>query len=313
MAAPTLSAIVPTYNRRHYVVDALESIRAQTHPVDEIIVVDDGSTDGTAELLAGRYGGTIRYIRQANAGAAAARNRGLREARGDLIVFLDSDDLWAPEKTALQLEFLRRHPELDAVFGDMSNFSGQPEFGTPEIKHAGLHEYLVAHGSDLTELFEWLIVENVIPTPTVMIRRAAAEKVGFFVESLTVAEDFEYWLRAAAVCRWGFLNRVLIARRRHEGNLVANWDRLNLGLIQVLTTTASRLAADRPRARELINRKLDALHYDLGSAYLKRRHFQLAHRHLAQSGPGSGRPLTWRAKYTAASALRWWPQRQRSS
>ncbi|HET7536321.1 MAG TPA: glycosyltransferase family A protein, partial [Candidatus Didemnitutus sp.] len=135
---PTVSAIIPTYNRAHLLPAALASIFAQTQPVDEVIVVDDGSKDNTADVLR-TYGDRVRYIRQQNAGAGAARNHGMREARGDYVAFLDSDDLWMPEKNARQQELLRAHPEIDFLFGDMANFSSENDPIEAEIKDARQH------------------------------------------------------------------------------------------------------------------------------------------------------------------------------
>ena len=135
-----VSAVVPTYNRAHLVGEAIRSVLAQSLPVCEVIVVDDGSTDGTKEAV-GRLSdanpGLIRYIRQENAGPGAARNRGIREASGDWVAFQDSDDLWLPEKIAWQVDFLRRNPRLEFVFGLMGNFeegdsADHPRSGMPE-------------------------------------------------------------------------------------------------------------------------------------------------------------------------------------
>src|SRR5437870_1765768 len=93
-----VSAIIPTFNRRAYIRRAIDSVLEQTVPVDEIIIVDDGSTDGTAESVEGWYGSRVRVIRQENAGVSGARRRGIQEARGRWIAFLDSDDEWTPER-----------------------------------------------------------------------------------------------------------------------------------------------------------------------------------------------------------------------
>ena len=107
---PTVSVIIPTYNRRTYVQEAIDSVLAQTYPDYEIIVIDDGSTDGTDQVLHARYGDRIRYVWQENQGESAARNRGIALARGEYIALLDSDDLWLPDKLAKQIPFLDSHP-----------------------------------------------------------------------------------------------------------------------------------------------------------------------------------------------------------
>src|SRR5258708_5856521 len=104
-----VSVIIPSYNCGRYVTEAVDSALAQTHPPAEVIVVDDGSTDDTEERLR-PYSGRIRYLRKENGGVATARNRGIHEAVGELIAFLDSDDSWHPRKLEIQIEYLRQNP-----------------------------------------------------------------------------------------------------------------------------------------------------------------------------------------------------------
>ncbi|MDB6030412.1 MAG: glycosyl transferase family 2 [Verrucomicrobiales bacterium] len=278
---PTVTAIIPTYNRAAMLAQALKSALEQTRPPDEIIVVDDGSTDNTAEVVAS-HGARVRYIRQDNAGAAAARNRGLKESQSEYIAFLDSDDLWTPRKIELQLGFFARTPKADFVFADMANFTGTVMTAEPEIKNPKLHDYLVEHAEHLADLFQWLIIENVVPTPTVMCKRSAVTKVGFFNERLLIAEDLDYWLRAAEVCHWGFLDEVMLFRRRHESNLVSDFTRRNLALIEVLGETQRRPTGHSPKLQRLIAQKINDTHYELGSAFLRTRNYQQARFHLTQ-------------------------------
>jgi glycosyltransferase involved in cell wall biosynthesis len=111
MTRPTVSALIPTYNAGHLVVRAIESVLAQSSPASEIVVVDDGSTDDTAERVAA-FGESVRYVAQPNAGASAARNLGIASSRGEFVAFLDADDVWHPRKLEAQLEALARHPDL---------------------------------------------------------------------------------------------------------------------------------------------------------------------------------------------------------
>jgi len=150
-----------------------------------------------------------------------------------------------------------------------------------------------------------------VSTPTVMARRASLERVGAFDESRSLAEDFDYWLRAAAVCRWGFVNSTLLRRRRHPDNLISSWTRRNVALVEVLDGTARAIAAGRPGAEELINRRLRAIYYDLGSAFLKQRDFKNAYAYLTAGRPLAKGEAKWRLKLLAATALRRWPTRPR--
>src|SRR5687767_14566662 len=117
MTAPTVSVVIPTYNYGRYVGDAIDSALAQTRPPDEVVVVDDGSTDDTPDRLAA-YGDRIRVVRQTNQGLSAARNAGIRAAHGDWVAFLDSDDAFHPRKLELQLGALARRPELRLLATD---------------------------------------------------------------------------------------------------------------------------------------------------------------------------------------------------
>lgn len=277
----SVSTIIPTFNRADFLAEAIQSVLQQTRPAEEIIVIDDGSTDNTEQVVA-RHGGSLRYVWQNNSGPAAARNRGLREARGDYIAFLDSDDLWVPHKLESQLTFFSRNPEVDFVFANMANFSGTKAVNAPEIKNRKLHAYLATNAAWLEDLFACLVVENVIPTPTVMCKRSAVEKVGFFDEKLRVAEDLDYWLRSTEMCRWGFIDDVLLLRRRHGANLIADINQRNLALLSVLSKAAQRPTAQSPRLQKLIAKKIDEIRYDLGSAFLRCRDYSGARAHLSQ-------------------------------
>lgn len=306
--APTVSAVIPTYNRAQFVGEAIDSVLAQSRPVNEIIVVDDGSTDDTVKCLK-KFGLAIHCVSQQNRGPSAARNRGIKEARCDFVAFLDSDDLWAPRKIELQLDFFAQHPDIEFVFGNMANFSQEAGNETPDIRDPVVEDYLLANPAGLEKFFELLIVQNFVATPTVMARRASLNQIGDFDETRSIAEDLDYWLRAAISCRWGFVNSTLLRRRRHSGNLIANWTSRNVALAQVLDKTARGLAAGRVGTEDLINRRLRAIYYDLGSAFLNQRDFKSAHTYLTAGRPLKGSEAKWHLKLLAASALRHWPSK----
>ena len=117
-AHPTVSVIIPLYNAEVFLAQAIESVLGQTHPPQQVLVIDDGSTDQSAQI-ARRYGAAVQLVQQPNAGGAQARNRGVTLAQGDLLAFLDNDDWWAPEKLAWQLDALRQSPHLEAILGQI--------------------------------------------------------------------------------------------------------------------------------------------------------------------------------------------------
>jgi len=199
---PLVSCIVPVYNGEQYLAEALDSILAQTHRPVEVIVVDDGSTDGTARVAAG-YGETVRYLRQENAGSAAARNRGLAEAHGELVGFLDADDLWHPDKLDRQVARFAAHPQLDYCVTHVQNF-------------------WVAELSEEAERFRHHRRGQPIPgyfTGALVARRAHFDALGGFDTRHGHADDTDWFLRAAergAIVE--LLPDVLVYRRLHPSN-----------------------------------------------------------------------------------------------
>jgi glycosyltransferase involved in cell wall biosynthesis len=202
MSGDRVSCIVPVFNGERYLAQAIESVLQQTRAPCEIVVADDGSTDGTPDLARG-YGPPVRYVRQDNAGPAAARNLGLRTARGDLIGFLDADDLWHRDKLARQLEFLAARPEVDACVCHMRHF------WEDEVR-------------DEAESFRDHRIARPIPaysSVALLAPRGLFERIGPFDEKLAHADDTEWFLRArsrGAVIE--LLPEVLAFRRLHRGN-----------------------------------------------------------------------------------------------
>lgn len=207
-SAVTVSVIVPTYRHARWIEQTLASVLAQSFDDLEIIVVNDGSPDDTAERLRPlREAGRIRYFEQRNAGQAAARNRGLREARGEFVAFLDDDDLWPADKLAWQVQALRAHPECVLVWG----------------AHAPLREEQPA-GEDGGEprpvqarrLFR---LHNRIQSPGQALMRASALRaVGGFDDRLWGSDDWDLYLRLAEQGPFAFDPRVALRYRRHDGN-----------------------------------------------------------------------------------------------
>ncbi len=199
---PFVSCIVPVFNGERYLAEALDSILAQTWRPLEVIVVDDGSTDGTAHIAAG-YGAEVSYIHQANAGPAAARNRGLDAARGEFIAFLDADDLWHKEKLARQMARFEARPELDLCSAHMENF------WSPEVKR---EEDRPSDGG--------LAKTQPGVTQAIVTRRALFDRIGPFDAALMHRDSMEWLSRAAdAGAVMETLPDILVFRRIHRDNL----------------------------------------------------------------------------------------------
>ena len=168
--APLVSVIIPTHNSARFIAQAVDGVLAQTYKHYEVIVVDDGSSDNTGDVLQ-QFAGHIRYHRQDNRGPAAARNAGIKIAQGEFVCFLDADDVWAPNKLELQTEFMAAHNDVGLLFADAE------EWEDTKIQKRSIVATMI-FGKDITsqiplqEAFRKLVIENFIPTSTVMIRKA---------------------------------------------------------------------------------------------------------------------------------------------
>ena len=212
---PKVSVIIPTYNSAQFIAETLESVFAQTYKDYGVIVVDDGSTDNTKEVLK-PYMSKIRYIYKENGGAASARNVGIKNAQGEYIAFLDSDDLWLPEKLEKQIEYFGKHPQIDMVFANCIRFGEEVSNVRNDTKFIS---------NDMFVNIWWY---NIVPTSTVMLRKSCFEKVGLFDEAreLETTEDAEMWLRIARECEVGYLREVVTKYRvRASGYSRSNIDR----------------------------------------------------------------------------------------
>ena len=182
-----VSAVIPTYNRRDYVVRAIESVLEQTVPVDEIIVVDDGSTDGTADLVEGRFGSCVRVVRQQNTGVSGARLRLIQEARGKWIAFLDSDDVWLPNRNRELLEIAEQLPsDVAWLFADLREVIDE-DTERSYFEHRGLK--VTGHPQILADPLIAVYPEYCCYLQASLIRREALVDAGCFRAGLTTGED----------------------------------------------------------------------------------------------------------------------------
>lgn len=222
---PRVSVVIPTYNYARYIPEAIDSVLAQSFEELEVIVVDDGSTDKTAEILRA-FSGQIRTICQEHRGLSAARNTGIRAARGLYVAFLDSDDLWLPEKVSLQVARLDAEPDVGLVYCETLLFDDSaPAKLTP-------HSDWASHPSG--RILPWLVRQNVVPSPTPLVRRELFERVGLFDETLSACEDWDMWIRIGRVCEIAYVNQVLAKYRRHQENMSRDSERLMANGLRVL-------------------------------------------------------------------------------
>jgi glycosyltransferase involved in cell wall biosynthesis len=204
--APLVSIVIPCYNQARFLSEAIESALIQTHPRVEVIVVDDGSTDNTAEVVA-RFP-RVRRVWQDNRGVAEARNAGFRASRGEYVVFVDADDRLASNAVEAHLACFAKHPETGFVVGDIERIT---EGGA----YRGSSRWPALEGDQYEHLLE---VKHIGNTIAVMFRRLVLENVGGFKRYFSPAEDYEILLRAAQVFRSAHHSTVVAQYRRHATN-----------------------------------------------------------------------------------------------
>ena len=249
---PSIAVVVPAYNAERWIAETLRAVLAQTSPADEVVVVDDGSTDATRAVLE-EFADDVRVIAQPNAGCGAAFNTAIEAAQTEYVALCPADDLWVPEKLEWQRETLRAHPQVDVSFGAAVNF-GALEGPFPRPSLTGLAEPRAL----LREMF----TGNVVPDPSVVVRRALLQRLGGFVHE--VGEDYELWMRAlrqGAV--FHFDPRVLVRLRQHDANLSSDAVAIREMNVAVRRAAAADLG-DPALARRVIARDLRSL----GRAYL---------------------------------------------
>ncbi|MBN8766981.1 MAG: glycosyltransferase family 2 protein [Thiobacillus sp.] len=209
---PTVSVIIPTYNREKFIGDAIKSVLDQTFQDFEIIVVDDGSTDGTAGVIKEFYSEKIRYIYQSNQGRSQARNHALNLAQGRYIAFLDSDDLYLPEKLGMQVDFMDKHPDYGMIYTSA--------YCVDENGNSLPHVYEAKASGWIYEDIAFFVPVT-ITLPTVMARREAFEAVGGFDENMERFEDTDMWRRISKKFRIGAMQTyTCLLRTHHENSLI---------------------------------------------------------------------------------------------
>ena len=235
---PCVSVIIPTHNRAWALAEAVDSVLGQSFSDFELIVVDDGSTDGTQDLLAA-YGGRIRVEVQDHRGVSAARNRGIACARGELLAFLDSDDLWRPEKLARQAAFMQARPEV-LICQTEEVWIRRGVRVNPARRHRGRSGMIFAPSLALC----------LVSPSAVMARRGLFAEVGLFDESLPACEDYDLWLRVSVRHPVHLLDEALVVKRGgHADQLSRAWglDRYRIRALAKLLD-AGTLTADQHRA-----------------------------------------------------------------
>lgn len=214
---PIVSIIMPIYNTEIFLGAAIRSVLSQTFSSWELLLLDDESP-GEAHLIASQFiDSRIRYLVHPNSGPSFTRNRGIRESRGKYIAFLDSDDIWLPEKLEKQMEVFQSRPDVGVVFSQRDTID-QSGVLLPNGYKPQLYEGMI-----LNQLW----VDNFICMSSAIIRREAIDKIGFFDESLRMSEDFDYWLRVACKIKFAAIQESLVQYRLHGDQISKKTDLRN--------------------------------------------------------------------------------------
>ena len=305
---PHVSVVIPAFNCAPYIAAAVESVLGQYHQDLDIIVVDDGSTDGTSQALE-QYRDRLQLLRQMNAGAAAARNHGLSAAKGELVAFLDADDWWDPSRLSAQLAALQAFPGGGLVFSD---FAVADANGTRILERGIRWKYGVvrdAHAAAWADIFSesrrviwrdgegrerlatayqghvgrWLFRGNMINTCSVLLHREVIEQVGGFDQTLETEEDYDYWLRVTQHRPLVYVDEPLLTFRRRPGQLTQadRIERVVRNVVTVVERASERMARELD-ARDIATR-LARVHQDLGVICLRQGRSVEARHHLSVS------------------------------
>jgi len=212
MFQPLVSVVIPTYNRERYIAEAIDSVLAQTYTNVQIIVIDDGSTDNTRQVVE-KYAADVQYVWQQNSERGASRNRGLALAKGDFISFLDSDDVWLPGKLESEVSYLIEHPKVGLVCSDVVVVDANGV----EIKGLRIKKY----SGNVTK---HLLDGNFVLMASHLARTELIRRAGGFREEreLSGSEDWELWVRLSTITDFGYMNSPNGLMRTHSGNTMTN-------------------------------------------------------------------------------------------
>lgn len=280
----TISAVIPTYNSAGFLPQAIASIRRQTHGITEIIIIDDGSTDNTAEVVAS-LGHDIIYMRQQNAGPAAARNRGIATATGQYIAFLDADDQWTPQKTEQQMAIMKKQADVALIASDMAEIDMEDQIIVDSVlrKH-GTHDFFRnLAGTPVPQALAALVHKNFIPTGTVLVKTEVLSEMGGFNLNIRYGEDLELWARIASRYPLICLPEIHLLRRQHATNTTKSTEPMLHDLVKVMISIKTECEAELRNQRVDINRIIASTWADLGYWHFTNGNMMLARQSFLES------------------------------
>jgi len=270
-----VSVVMPAYNADVYIGEALESVFSQSYEAVEAIVVNDGSTDNTLKIVMEyreKYRDRLVVISQPNSGQTRAKNRGLKEAKGDFVAFLDSDDKWAPEKIEKQVELMEFRPELGLCYTKAWKID---ELGNT-------FDYISPSPLLRGKCFEHLVLRNNIVASSVMVRRLVFEDVGYYDATLSAAENWDLWTRISKKYEIDYIDEPLTFYRVHSENMSKNFQKMYQARMYFIN---KHLPADSSDQWILGMRKkaLFYAHVSFGKNYFEQPAFQKARKELLKA------------------------------
>jgi glycosyltransferase involved in cell wall biosynthesis len=278
---PTISVVISTYNRQRFIGEAIESVLNQSYPPLEIIVVDDGSTDGTERTVRSFDGKIpIHYHWQPNRGQASSLNLGVSLAKGDWIAFHDSDDIWYTHKLAVQVCHLQNHPDVSFFYSNMDYCLLDETGGTTAVSRR-FHSALVP------------LMFNGLPNvhvPTVLVRRDVLRQVGGFNQGLRIGESWELFTRIALAYQLHHIPECLAKQRYHPGQITRNMP-IKVDTYRHFHKAMMSIWKNEPLKQKILVSDTEKIYKDLGTYFAQRRDYGKARRCFGLAW--SYRPTGW--------------------
>lgn len=307
---PKVSVIIPSFNCERYIAEMINCVLNQSFKDIELIVVDDGSSDRTREIISS-FGPPVRLIAQANAGRCVARNRGIREASGEFICLLDHDDYWFPDKLALQVEQFQMHPEAGAVYSSFILWPGDSNDQFPAPGSFDLTSYPDGIDPDFSGwIYHQLLMDCYMLTSSAILRAEVFQRCGVYDESLPYSEDWELWLRVAREYPIIKLSRPTTLYRQHlqQGSrVIREVDYRTLLLTQAAKKWGLCSRDGRCVSRRQFFAQLAVYHASFALDHLRAGHRRIAIRSFAKAWFSCPLKLKYLA-YIPAALLGWRPK-----
>ncbi len=302
---PLVSVVIPAYNAEKFVLQAVRSVLDQRYEPIEILLVDDGSTDQTAEIVR-QHAPEVRIIRQENAGVAEARNTGLRLARGEMICFLDADDGWLPGKLAAQVAYMQAHPEVGLLYHDWLVWRPDAAGCYPDLPATPTENNGEIDNEQSGWIYHRLLLDSLVHTSTAMIRPQVIADVGLFDTHLKLGEDYDYWLRVSRKWQIHKLKAVYSFYRSVPGSLSNSPSPKNIEY-QLVQNAVKQWGLASPNGVSLpagqLKNRLAGMSFGFGYSHFYRGNPELAKQAFLNCL--KHKPLNWRAMcYAAASEVR---------